>query len=41
MMQRGHQSVALVAKNVLGKRGRDLEEKEAVRPGLNQEIQER
>ena len=38
MMQRDHQSVA---KSVLEKRGRNLEEREAVQPGLNQEIQER
>ena len=40
-MQMGHQSVVLVAKSVLGKRGRDQGEREAVRLGQNQGTLER
>ena len=41
MMLRDRPNVALVAKSVLGKKRRGREEREAVPPGLNQEILKR
>jgi hypothetical protein len=41
MTLRDRQNVALVAKSVPGKRGRDRGEREPVRPGLNQETPKR